>query len=404
MSPADNRIEMTIDRIPSPAAARLLLDAQGLGADPSRKASKLELVKTIDRLGFVQVDTINVVARAHDLILWSRLEGYDPRMLKALLEEDRSVFEHYTHDASIIPLGWYAHWKPRFGRALARIEAHPWWQERMGEKPEEVLDHVRERIRAEGPLRSADFEHEGERGPWWAWKPAKTALEILWHTGELAIAGRDHFAKRYDLAERVHPQAHALPLPEPEVQVEWACGTASERLVIFTPKELAAFWDEVGLAAARTWCAGAKQAGRILSVQAEAADGSAPQIAFALADWQDRLQRAPEAPDRTRLLCPFDPILRDRDRCLRRFGFDYRFEAFTPAAKRQYGYYVLPILEGERLVGRLDAKVHRERDLLEVRGLWWEPGVKATKIRLKRLTEALERLAAFTGAGVIQGL
>jgi uncharacterized protein YcaQ len=111
-----------------------------------------------------------------------------------------------------------------------------------------------------------------------------------------------------------------------------------------------------------------------------------------------RLAALPEPLDRTRLLCPFDPILRDRTRALRRFGFDYHFEAFVPEPKRQYGYFVLPILEGDRFVGRLDPKFHRDRGLLEIKGLWWEPGIKATKARKRGLDEALERLAAFVGA------
>ena len=394
---------MTPDRISAAQAARLFLDAQGLCGNPARRATKREVAKVIDRMGFVQVDTINVVARAHDLTLHSRLDGYEPGMLKALLEKDRVLFEHWTHDASVIPLAWYAHWKPRFARAMARIEEHPWWQERMGGRPEEVLEHVRHRIRQEGPLKSVDFEHEGERGTWWAWKPAKAALEALWRAGELAIAGRDHFAKRYDFAERVHPEAHARPEPGAEAHVEWACATASERLAVFTPRELAAFWDEVDLGATRAWCEKGQAEGRIVPVEVEAADGSAPQAAFALAGWRARLKGSPQAPDRTRLLCPFDPVLRDRARCLRRFGFDFRFEAFTPAPQRRYGYYALPILEGERLAGRLDPKLHRDKGLLEVRGLWWEAGIRPTKLRLKRLDEALERLALLVGAREIQG-
>jgi uncharacterized protein YcaQ len=395
---------MKLDQISASDASRLFMDAQGLCANPARRATKRELAKTIDALGFVQVDTINVVARAHDLTLFSRLDGYRPEMLQHLLESDRTLFEHWTHDAAIIPTRWYAHWKPRFSRASARIEGHPWWEERMGGRPEEVLDHVRARIRAEGPLKSVDFEHEGERGTWWAWKPAKAALECLWRTGELAIAGREYFHKRYDFAERVHPEAHLLPVPDSDLHLEWACATAAERLVIFTPRELAAFWDDVNLESARAWCAAAREQGRIALVEVGSADGAAPQSAFALSDWPVRLEKVPDPPDRMRLLCPFDPILRDRARCLRRFGFDYRFEAFTPAPKRQYGYYVLPLLEGDRLVGRLDPKVHREKGVLEVRGLWWEPGIKASKIRLKRLREALEELARFTGADEIQGL
>ena len=126
------------------------------------------------------------------------------------------------------------------------------------------------------------------------------------------------------------------------------------------------------------------------------------QPAFALADWEARLARLPEPPEGLRLLCPFDPILRDRGRALRRFDFDYRFEAFVPEAKRQFGYFVLPLLEGDRLVGRLDPKLHRNQGLLEIKGLWWEPGIRLTKARRRSLEAALERLAAFTGADRIQ--
>ena len=395
---------MKPEPISATAAARLFLGAQGLCADPARQATKRELARTIDKLGFVQVDTINVVARAHDLTLLSRLDGYQPELLRTLLEKDRTLFEHWTHDAAIIPTCWYAHWKPRFARAFTRIEAHPWWEERLGGRPQEMLEHVRSRIRAEGPLKSVDFEHAGERGTWWAWKPAKAALECLWRTGELAIAGREHFHKRYDFAECVHPEAHARSVPDPDVQLEWACATAAERLVIFTPRELVAFWDDLPLASVRAWCAEAQHQGRIAPVAVESLDGSAPQTAFARTDWSARLRKLPDPPDRMRLLSPFDPILRDRARCLLRFGFDYRFEAFTPAPKRQYGYYVLPLLEGDRLVGRLDPKLHRDKGILEIRGLWWEPGIKPTKARMKRLREALEGLAAFTRASEIQGL
>jgi uncharacterized protein YcaQ len=161
---------------------------------------------------------------------------------------------------------------------------------------------------------------------------------------------------------------------------------------------LADFWDAVEAPEAKTWCIAAGKAGRIDPVNVECADGEI-RPAFALADWEARL---PEPPERTRLLCPFDPILRDRARALRRFGFDYRFEAFVPEPKRQHGYFVLPILEGHRLVGRLDPKLHRAQDLLEIKGLWWEPGVKATKARKRGLEEALERLAAFVGAGEVR--
>jgi len=215
------------------------------------------------------------------------------------------------------------------------------------------------------------------------------------------IPRREGFQKVYDLTERVLPDHHALPCPDRDQHLEWACATAAERLWVFTPKELADFWDSIEAPEAKSWCTAAVKAGRIVPVEVEGADGMV-RPAFALADWEARLAKLPDPPERTRLLCPFDPILRDRTRALRRFDFDYRFEAFVPEPKRQYGYFVLPILEGDRLVGRLDPKLHRDRGLLEIKGLWWESGVRPTQARKRALTEALERLATFVGAEAIQ--
>lgn len=386
----------------APQARRLFLGAQGLLDDPARRTTAASLQALIERLGFVQVDTINVVARAHDLTLFSRLDGYRPEQLKRLHEEKRNLFEGFTHDASVIPTAFFHHWKPRFARDRMRIQAHAWWQHHFRDTDgERVVRDVKARIEQEGPLKSSDFEHPEKRGPWWGWKPQKAALDFLWRAGELMIPRREGFQKVYDLTERVLPEHHALPCPEPAEHVAWACGEAAGRLWVFTPKELAEFWNSIEASEAKDWCAAAEKAGRLEAVDVEDADGRV-RPAFALADWKARLDKLPEPPERTRLLCPFDPILRDRARALRRFSFDYRFEAFVPEPKRQYGYFVLPILEGDRLVGRLDPKLHRDRGLLEIKGLWWEPGIRPTKARKRALDEALQRLAAFVEAEDIQ--
>ncbi len=392
----------SVPTISAPTAQRLFLGAQGLLDDPARRVTTASLQKLIERLGFVQVDTINVLARAHDLTLFSRLDGYRPEQLERLLEGKRTLFEGFTHDASAIPTAWFSHWKPRFARDRERIQAHAWWQHHFrGTDGGQVVKDVKTRIEREGPLKSSDFEHPEKRGPWWGWKPQKAALDFLWRSGELVIPRRERFQKVYDLTERVLPEHHALPCPDPTEHLAWACATAAERLWIFTPKELADFWDSIEAPEAKAWCASEERADRLVPVQVEGADGER-RPAFALVDWEARLAKLPEPPERTRLLCPFDPILRDRARALRRFDFDYRFEAFVPEPKRRYGYFVLPILEGGRLVGRLDPKLHRDRGLLEIKGLWWEPGIKATKARKRRLDEALERLAVFVGAEQIQ--
>jgi uncharacterized protein YcaQ len=401
MPPKTPSSPSAIPTVPAAAARRLLLGAQGLLDDPRRKVTPDALYDVIERMGFVQIDSINVVERAHHLTLASRFQSYRPQVLERLLERDRRLFEHWTHDASAIPIRWYPYWKHRFERYRRRVLEHPWWMERIGPDPERSIAHVRERIAAEGPLMTRDFEDErpaGAETAWWGWKPQKAALEYLWRTGELAIAGRVNFHKVYDLAERVLPAAHAAPAPSDAEHLDWACRTALERLGIATPDELAGFWRAVTLQEARAWCAAAAAAGEIVPVLVESADGSRARTSWALPDWRERAAALPAAPPRVRLLSPFDPILRDRKRALRLFDFDFRFEAFVPNELRQHGYYVLPILEGERLIGRLDPKLHRDRGLLEVKKLWWEPGVRDSQGRRNSLASALDRLTRLVGA------
>jgi uncharacterized protein YcaQ len=212
----------------------------------------------------------------------------------------------------------------------------------------------------------------------------------------LAIRGRDRFQKIYDLTERVFPNFHAQPAPNEGAHVEWACSTALERLGIATPAEVAAYFDAITIAQAAQWSKMAVREGRISPVLVESEIGL-PRKAFALHDWQRRVRRASEAPDRIRPLAPFDPIIRDRKRALRLFGFDYRFEAFVPAPKRKYGYYVLPLLERDRLVGRLDARTDRDASALVVERLWWEPKIKPTRERQRKLSAGLAVLARQIG-------
>jgi uncharacterized protein YcaQ len=384
-------------------ARLLLLGAQGLLDRPDRRATASALYNLIERMGFVQIDTINVVERAHHLTLASRLDGYRHAMLARLLENDRLLFEHWTHDASAIPTKWFAHWWTRFETSRGRIEANAWWKQRMGDNARTIIDEVLRRIERDGPLLSRDFEHAREEGEpvengWWGWKPQKAALEYLWRTGALMVARRVNFQKVYDLTSRVLPEHHRLPRAEEQERIEWACSSALERLGVATPSELAAFWRAIDIPSARRWCERACQEGRIVEVMVEAADRSQPRKAFAEVDWERRLRDRDEAPQRIRLLSPFDPVLRDRTRTQRVFNFDYRFEGFVPAAKRHFGYYVLPMLEADQLIGRVDPKFDRQRGELVIRRMWWEPGIRKTRARRRELEAALDRLASFIGA------
>ena len=404
--------------ISAQAARRALLEAQGLRDDPERRASPAALQRLIERMGFVQIDTINVVERAHHLTLFSRMHGYQPRMLAHLLERRRSLWEHWTHDASAIPTKWHPHWKHRFERYRSRIQRHAWWKARLGDDPERTIVMVRERIERDGPLQSRDFEHDRANHPrpedgWWGWKPAKAALEHLWRSGELVITRRINFQKVYDLAQRAMPDLHAAPISEPEDHVAWACRSALERLVIATPGEIAAFWHAIDPPTARRWCVEAIRSGELTELMVEDVRGGKPRKSVALAANESALRRLARMAGRDaasggeealndrapmRVLSPFDPVLRDRKRCLRLFGFDYRFEAFTPGPQRRYGYYVMPLLQDDRLVGRIDPKFHRDRGELVVNRVWWEQGVKPTKARRVAVDAALQRLAMFVGA------
>ncbi|HSR66435.1 MAG TPA: crosslink repair DNA glycosylase YcaQ family protein [Acidobacteriota bacterium] len=382
------------------AARRLLMGGQGLLSSPERRVGPRTLYNQIERMGFVQVDTISAAVRAHHHILLTRFDGYRRGLLKGLLEKERSLFEHWTHDASIIPSRWLDHWKVRFQR-YRKAPRRAWWHKRMGPQPERVMEHVRRRIEEEGPLLSRDFERAQELPHdevWWGWKPEKTALEHLWRCGELAVCRRIRFQKVYDLSHRVFPHLPRLDVPSRDRHAEWACCSALDRLGTATPGELAAFWDALDAVQARRWSQRALRQRRIVEVDVESEDGSPARRSLAWPDWKRRLGALPSPPRRVRLLSPFDPVIRDRDRCRRLFGFDYRFEAFVPAAKRRHGYYVLPILRGDRLIGRLDAKLHRDQGRLQVKGLWWEEGVSLTPGVTAGLEEALLRMAALEGA------
>lgn len=373
------------------AARHLLLGAQGLLESPDRAATPAALQKTIEALGFVQVDSICTIARAHELTLSARFFNYRPESVRALIEKKRTLFENWTHDASIIPTKWYAHWKHRFSRANDRIRQSDWWRKRFGTDPGKTLAEVFARVEKEGPVLSRDFEGEkrGEPNGWWGWTSSKAALELLWRSGKLVIIRRENFQKVYDLAERVFPELHEENAPEWDAHVDWACRTALQRLGFATPRELAHFWMSIALADARAWCKAGVERGELVQID---------KATVAFFDWEKRHAKLGDAPDVLRFLSPFDPVIRDRARALRLFDYDFHFEAFVPAPKRKYGYYVLPILEGDRFIGRIYPKLHREQSTVEVLGCWWEPKVRPTRKLKARLDEALERLAAFTGA------
>ncbi|MEQ8356619.1 MAG: crosslink repair DNA glycosylase YcaQ family protein [Kiloniellaceae bacterium] len=380
-------------------ARRLFLQRQGLAFPPHRKLSDAGLLALIEHLGFVQVDSIQTVERAHHMILFARNQTYRHKQLHRLIEREAALFENWTHDASIIPSRFFPYWKLRFAREEARLRAR--WRDWHGEGFEAELDTVLQHVAENGRVLARELGNDDAENPktnagWWDWHPSKTALEYLWRCGHLAVAARDGFQKVYDLTERTLPQTcRELDLCEAET-IDWACRAALERLGVATSGEIAAFWDLIAPQEAKAWCLDRK-GGELEEVCVESAVGGRPRTAYVLAG-ADPCSDLPEPPKRLRVLSPFDPLIRDRKRCERLFGFHYRIEVFVPEAKRRYGYYVFPLLEGDKLIGRIDMKHERGSRALRVKGLWLEPKVRLSAARLNRLEAELERQRRFTGA------
>lgn len=372
-------------KIDNRTARRLWLHSQGLGSAPT---GPLDLPAMIRALGFVQLDTIQVVARAHHHILWSRNQNYREPMLDRLLAMDRAVFEHFTHDASVLPMEFLPMWQRQFDRMRAYYDKASWVR---GLPDVDERQKIKDRIAREGALSTHDFDTriEGERQMWHR-PPHKLALDYMWYAGELATCHRVNFTKFYDLADRVFPEH----LREREIsegdQITWLCQAALDRMGFGSTGDIKRFWDAVTPAEVRAWSAGAS----LVPVSVQGADGSWVS-AVAPADIEERLANLTPATSRLRILNPFDPVIRDRNRLSRLFGFDYRVEMFVPAAKRIWGYYVFPILEGERFVGRVEIKADRKASRLNVLKLWHEPGVTWTAAREGKLDAELARMARF---------
>lgn len=374
---------------------RLILDLQGLADPPHRRFDDGGLLDLITRMGFVQVDSIRTVERAHHTILHSRNRTYRPAMLDRLLERDRSLFEHWTHDASVIPTAFYPVWRRKFRREAARLrEKYRRWH---GPDFEAETGPLIDLIGREGPVRARDLEKRPARSPrgWWDWHAGKTALEFLWRTGELAITRRENFQKVYDLSRRVLPSAAFGDVPDEPAFVDWACRSALDRLGFGTAGEIAGYWNLVTTQEAGAW-ARARLGREVVEASVAAAGRNGrPRRLFARSDLEARLATAADPPAGLRLLSPFDPLVRDRKRLRHLFGFDYRIEIFVAEVQRQYGYYVFPLLESDRAIGRIDMTADRSAGTLKVRKLWLEPGVRFGAGRRRALERLLERISRF---------
>jgi len=349
----------------------------------------------ISAIGFAQIDTISVLRRAHDHVLWSRAPGWRPEMMAALETGPRRVVEYWAHAAAYLPVEDWRFSRPRM-RRIAR-DGHEWHR-----YDPVVADEVLARIRDGGPLFARDAaENETRAGPWWDWKPAKVALEYLFHAGVLVSASRAGFQKVYDLAER-HLPAELLAAPEPDASemAAWYVDRAVASLGIFSQAE-ATYQRRDGTEGLVAELAERQAAGSLARVHV-AGEGRAPALYAAPQGVHQALaQTAPENL-RVRFLSPFDPLIIQRKRALRLFGLDYTIECYVPAAKRVFGYFALPVLaidrDDARFVGLIDAVMDRPAATLMIRRARIAAPAQRVDELLDAVSDELAAFARFNGA------
>ena len=347
-----------------------MIAAQGLDKRPRRAATKQDVLRAIRRMCVLQIDTIHVVARSPYLVLWSRLGDYEPCWLDELLAEG-AIFEYWSHEACFLPVEDYPFYRHRMiaPHSLGWKYSREWIAAHRLE-----VDRLLALVRERGAVRSTDFVRtDGKRGGWWEWKPEKRALEMLFTAGELMIARRDKFQRIYDLRERVLPDWDDARLPSQEETDRTLALKATRALGITRASWVADYFRSNKRATAALVRALADE-GLLLRVRVEGWD----EEAYVHPDNLKMIEAATTGklrPELTTLLSPFDPLVWDRARARAMFDFDYRLECYTPAPKRIYGYFTLPILRRGALIGRLDAKAHRKEKYFEVKALYLERGV-----------------------------
>jgi uncharacterized protein YcaQ len=343
-----------------------------------RRARAADIAATVHRLGCVQLDSISTVGRAHRLTLSARIGHYPERAVSRLLREGR-IFEYWAHEACLVPIEDY----PLFKRRMAELSDKHWWGRKHDHDPK-LRESVLEVLRDHGPVPTRFFEGGGGEGMW-NWKPEKRVLEDLFAAGEVVVSGRDGFQRLYDLPERVIPRS-ALDSPTPSEE-EFRRGYALRAVQgrgALTESGIAEHCRfQGGIKAMRPVVDSLVDEGLVRRVEVD--DGAAPVVvpAEAVVDG---------APSGGVLLCPFDNLVWDRAFLQRVFGFDHVIEVYKPEQQRVFGYYVLPFLYGDRLVGRVDLKSDRAEGVLRVKAVHLEPKVRRSGALETALDKALDRL------------
>ena len=384
------------------AATRLMIEKQGIGCSNS-VPDKDTIYSTIERLGCLQIDTINVIERAHYMTLWSRLGYYDKDDLDKLAYEDRKLFEYWAHAASYVPTEHYRYYIHSMEERKKEVTAR--LKKRTG-KGKELLDHVIQRIKDEGPLASKDFKSEKkQKGGWWNRKDEKVAMDYLFGAGVLAIHRRENFQRYYDLTENIFPESSSIEAPGDDERAWFFIEKTMRCLGVIQPKEAREYYQY--------WCVNLdrtsnqieeqiKEQENIASIEVEG-DNSTN---YCLMEDAARLEEIDDDFDfdDVQLLVYFDNFMWNRERIQRLFGFESKLEIYLPVDERVYGYYHLPVLYGDKIVARIEPKMDRSENKLIIRGYWTEPEFKETEDYRDKLEKNLESFAAFHGTNTIEWL
>jgi uncharacterized protein YcaQ len=397
--------------VPLRTVTALFLARQHLAHPRTAALTAGRLVRFAEDVGGLQMDSINVLERAHYLTVWSRFGPYDRAWLDRAVYRRRLLLEYWAHAACLVPTTMLPWWR----RAMLDYRGrHTGWSDWL-RRNAKVLARVREAIAANGPMGNADFE--GRRpagaGGWWSWRPAQHALHHLWMTGALTIHSRQHFHKRYDLLERALPALASCEAVSATEFQRWHVERSLHAMGAATEQDLAGYltFPRGGHVGRRAALRAMLERGEVTELEVEGRPGRWLALTRDLGALK-RAGRAP-APSGTTLLAPFDSLLWYRGRAARLFGFDYRIEVYTPDHQRVHGYYTLPILHAGHLIGRVDAKAHRLERRLEVRHVHLEPWFAAAEAPppggdpldveagLSGVADALRSLATFVGGDAI---
>jgi hypothetical protein len=347
----------------------MALAAQGFARPRPASAGTRQLNLELARMATLQIDSVNVFARSHYMPLFSRLGSYDPAALDRLLFARRAPYlEYWAHVAAFIPLNDWPLFRFRMDdmRAKYATNADGWFQTNR-----DIVEWVRAELADRGPLRPAQIDYDiqrSTRGQWWDWDAVKHALEYLWLFGEVAIAGRRGFERTYGLVEQVVPRETLDRHVERADAVRELVRRSARAYGVATAADIADYWRLRDRPAVLSAIGELVDAGELEPVSVEGWT-SAGRPAKA---WVHSEARLPRRVDAAAILTPFDPVVWFRDRAERLFDFEYRIEIYTPAAQRRFGYYSLPVLVGDDIVGRVDLKADRAESRLLVQSAWWE--------------------------------